>query len=304
MKLKKSRIHPSFVTAIVVALLLTNLQARTWTSSDGSKSFDGKLKSYDVETGTVIVIVRGVKNTFTQDKLSEDDIAWLKENGSKPAPVSRSFEEGKHLFILSGQSNMVGMKAELSFIPAVKKKFGKKNIIVVKNAHNGQSIRRWAKSNHEATPAGRPKERGDLYDPLITTVKDAIQEETLQTVTFVWMQGESDTNNTAYDDYLKELLKQLQKDLDFKEMNIVIGRISDYRIDAGHGHEGRNYIRKTQVKFAKSHPRGAWVDTDDLNDKKQKDGKVVNDLHYTPEGYKILGQRFAEKSIALILLRK
>ena len=39
---------------------------------------------------------------------------------------------GKHLFILSGQSNMAGMKPEVSFTPAVTKAFGKENIIVAK----------------------------------------------------------------------------------------------------------------------------------------------------------------------------
>ncbi|MCP4779160.1 MAG: hypothetical protein GY880_33510, partial [Planctomycetaceae bacterium] len=42
-----------------------------------------------------------------------------------------------------------------------------------------------------------------------------------------------------------------------------------------------------------------WVDTDDLNDRKV-DGKVIHDLHYHPEGYRILGERFAKKSIDLI----
>jgi hypothetical protein len=81
---------------------------------------------------------------------------------------------------------------------------------------------------------------------------------------------------------------------------LVIGRISDCGLDVEKRLEGKKYIRKTQVEFAESHPRGAWVDTDDLNDRKQEDGTIVHDLHYTPEGYKILGQRFAEKSIALI----
>ena len=58
-------------------------------------------------------------------------------------------------------------------------------------------------------------------------------------------------------------------------------------------------IRKTQVEFAESYPRGAWVDTDDLNDKKVGD-KIMHDLHYTPAGYKVLGERFADKAIALI----
>jgi len=45
------------------------------------------------------------------------------------------------------------------------------------------------------------------------------------------------------------------------------------------------------------------VNTDDLNDK-SKDGKTTNGLHYTEEGYKLLGQRFAEKAITLIKKEK
>ncbi|MFK7909653.1 MAG: sialate O-acetylesterase [Akkermansiaceae bacterium] len=213
-------------------------------------------------------------------------------------------EEGKHLFILSGQSNMAGMKPEVSFTPAVSKAFGKENIIVTKSAYSGASIRSWAKTNHEFPPPTRgrvPKVRGHFYYTLIKGVKASIKGEKLKTVTFVWMQGESDLNNTAYDVYLKELIWQIQTDIDYKDINIVIGRISDCGLDREKRLAGKKYIRKTQQEFAESHPRGAWVDTDDLNDKKQPDGTILHDLHYTPEGYKTLGLRFAEKSIALIL---
>ena len=45
----------------------------------------------------------------------------------------------------------------------------------------------------------------------------------------------------------------------------------------------------------------AWVDTDDLNDGLNRKGKEIkNDLHYSAEGYKILGKRFAEACIRLI----
>jgi hypothetical protein len=141
--------------------------------------------------------------------------------------------------------------------------------------------------------------RGELYAPLMKKVKAAIEGQTLESVTLVWMQGESDLNNTAYDAYLKELLEQLQADLTFKEINVVIGRISDAGLDNPKRLEGRLNIRKVQKKFAEVHPRGAWVDTDDLNDRMVED-EVVNDLHYTKGGYLTLGARFAEKAIALI----
>jgi hypothetical protein len=210
---------------------------------------------------------------------------------------------GEHLFILSGQSNMVGMDPDASFTPAVTKAFGKDRVIVVKDAHSGQSIRSWCKSNHEIPPptAGRvPKVRGELYDRLIEKVKTAIDGQSLQTVTLVWMQGESDLNNTAYDAYLKELLEQLQADLTFKTINVVIGRISDYGLDREKRLEGRLNIRRIQQEFAEAHPRGAWVDTDDLNDRRVGD-KVINDLHYHVRGCRILGTRFAEKAMALIV---
>ncbi len=217
-------------------------------------------------------------------------------------PVS---PKGKHLFILSGQSNMVGMDPELSFIPTVSKAFGKNGVIIVKDAASGQSIRSWCKSNHEFPPptTGRvPKVRGELYDRLITKVKTAIEGQTTQTVTLVWMQGESDLNNTAYDAYLKELRAQLESDLKIKELNMVIGRISDSGLDVQKRLEGRLNIRRIQKEFAESQPQTEWVDTDDLNDRKV-DGKVIHDLHYHPEGYRILGERFAKKSIALIQQR-
>ncbi|MBG7608845.1 MAG: hypothetical protein IZT59_12575 [Verrucomicrobia bacterium] len=34
-----------------------------------------------------------------------------------------------------------------------------------------------------------------------------------------------------------------------------------------------------------------------------KDGKMINDLHYTKDGYQTLGERFAESAIALIMGR-
>lgn len=211
-------------------------------------------------------------------------------------------DNGKHLFILSGQSNMVGMNPEVSFTPAVTKTFGKDKVIVVKDAHGGQSIRSWGKTNHEFPPptTGRvPKVRGELYDRLMAKVKPAIAGQSLKTVTFVWMQGESDLNNTAYDAYLKEVLGQLETDLAFKKINLVIGRISDAGLDGEKRRQGNLTIRRIQQEFAEAHPRGAWVDTDDLNDKKVGE-KIVNDLHYTKEGYEILGTRFAAKAIALI----
>lgn len=216
--------------------------------------------------------------------------------------IGSSVAADKHLFILSGQSNMAGLDPDISFTPAVETYFGKENITVVKDAQGGQPIRRWYKQ-WKPTPSDGPEAIGDLYDRLMEKVREATRGEDYATVTFVWMQGERDAREKHAEVYaasLKGLVKQLQQDLGRSDIDVVIGRLSDFDMaDQTYPHWTR--IREVQVNVAESQPRWAWVNTDDLNDGKNKQGKEIqNDLHYSVLGYKILGKRFAEKAIELI----
>jgi Carbohydrate esterase, sialic acid-specific acetylesterase len=128
-----------FALSLLAASLLfgVSASAKTWTSSDGSKTFDGELTAYNAETGDVsVTLANGKKMNFKQSILSEADIAFLKEKGTfvaeapakdKPAAASSGGavkeitgeipkSDGKpadmtkpvQVFILLGQSNMVG----------------------------------------------------------------------------------------------------------------------------------------------------------------------------------------------------
>lgn len=189
---------------------------------------------------------------------------------------------------------MVGMNPDASFTPAVVKAFGKENVVVIKEATGGQPISRW----YQGSKAGDGT-TGDFYKNVMTKVEAATAGKTIKTITFIWMQGERDAKtgtHDAYSDNLKGLIEKLRTDLKHKEMNFVIGRISD------HGNSSPNWVsvRETQVKVAVGDPRGAWVDTDDLNNLPDKNGGTRDDLHLSKEGYVSLGERFAEKAIALI----
>jgi hypothetical protein len=107
-------------------------QARTWTNSDGTKTFEGELQAYDAESGKLTVkLANGKELAFMQDKLSAEDIAFLKEKGTvaptaaagtsssvkvAALPEVLSDPDGKEadmtkpvqVFILMGQSNMLG----------------------------------------------------------------------------------------------------------------------------------------------------------------------------------------------------
>ncbi len=76
---------------------LTFAQARTWTSADGTKTFEGELKSFDAGSGKVSVTINGRQKTFSIDKLSEKDVEFLKEwekEASKPS-VEEALQEQK-----------------------------------------------------------------------------------------------------------------------------------------------------------------------------------------------------------------
>jgi len=232
------------------------------------------------------------------------------------ALVSAVQAEGKHLFVLSGQSNMFHMKPSESFTPAVKKVFGEGKVTVTMTAKRGAAIRNWDKDypwpEGKMVPQGRKRpghvdktreefmaDFGGLYDALLKRVKEKVEGETYDTVTFVWMQGESDSQKDSpdlYSDSFDRVVNRLKSDLGIKSMNVVIGRLSDY---GGTDSEGWQKMRELQVKQAEAHDDWEWINTDDLNDL-VKGGSTRNDLHYTKEGYKTLGERFAEKAIELV----
>ena len=210
------------------------------------------------------------------------------------AVSSYADDEGTHLFILSGQSNMAGLNPDLSFTPTVNEAFGEDNVIVVKSAQGGQPIRRWYRG--WAPEGGEvPDNNGDLYDRLMGVVRPAIEGREIASVTFVWMQGERDAREShggVYADALIGLHAQLEEDLERDDIHFVIGRLSDFDNDnARYPHWTR--VREAQVQVGESSDDFAWVDTDDLNG--NNDG-----LHYNREGYVTLGTRFAEAAIELV----
>lgn len=208
-------------------------------------------------------------------------------------------DQGKHLFILSGQSNMERLNPADSFTPAVETAFGKDNVIVVKDAKGAQPIRRWYKE-WKPTQGESEGVNGDLYDKLMTKVTEATKDQKIESVTFIWMQGERDareSHGSVYAKSLKGLIEQISKDLKRDDVNVVIGRINDSN-NTNKDYADWNLIREIQVNLTKELPSADWVDTDDLNHD-QKDP-----IHATKDGIVTMGTRFAEKAIALIKTRK
>ena len=210
----------------------------------------------------------------------------------------------RHLFILSGQSNMTGgLKA--GFAQKVEDTYGKENIVVVHHSKSGRGIRFWDKDYRfpdgyrfpgKGVPSERSKQQhGQEYGPLIGKVREAIEGKSFDTVTFVWMQGESDGGRglgPVYEESFFRLLRRIKEDLERKDLGFVIGRINNSRVSDPNWRA----MRDAQVKLAEDTDHGEWIDTDDLSGPE-------NGVHFPKENYSKLGQRFAEKAIDLIRKR-
>ena len=210
-------------------------------------------------------------------------------------------KRGHHLFILSGQSNMTGgLKA--GFVKTVADTFGKDKVMVVHHSKSGRGIRFWDKDyefpeNYRFPGKGVPSERtklqhGQEYGPLIEKAREAYDGKPFHTVTFVWMQGESDGGRglaPAYEKSFLRLLGRIKKDLERKDIAFVVGRINDSRMSDPNW----TAMRKVLVKLAEDAEHGEWIDTDDLSDPE-------HGVHFPKENYEKLGRRFAQKAITLI----
>lgn len=234
-----------------------------------------------------------------------------------------------HLFILSGQSNMAGLKHTTEFLPEAKKLLPDAQVLCFKVSRGGQPIRLWVpewgkiaadsgidaqriqaalRPRRRRAPKGQPKAEPDptnqkphtpYYSQILAQARKLLEQHPKPaSITFCWMQGERDAReqlSAAYAPALKQLIANLRRDLKRPDMYFVIGRISDC-------HKGQPHwdaVRKAQVDVAMQDPRGAWVDTDDCNNKLAR-GKRRNDLHYTREGYGLFGRRLAHQALALI----
>ena len=212
-------------------------------------------------------------------------------------------QPGKHLFILSGQSNMARLDPAETFTPLVKETFGEDQVVVVKHAKGAQPIHRWYR-NWEAPPEDSTVGQPDLYDSLLARVQPVIEQEQIATVTFLWMQGERDARQGWGDQYkssLQGLYDQLSEELARDDIHFVIGRLSDFDL-SNERYPHWTKVREAQVATAESNPRFDWINTDDLNEGVNGLGDTIsNDLHMSVGGYRIMGKRFAEKAIQLIL---
>ena len=218
-------------------------------------------------------------------------------------------EKSGHLFILSGQSNMTG-NLRKGFQETVVKGLGEENVAIVHCSRSGRGIRFWVADyklpdEHPMAGLSKNKSNGEEFPRLVKAVKDAHAATKFKSVSFIWMQGESDANRDlgiAYERSFKILVERLKKEIGIERMHFVIGRITDFGLHSEKKKAGWEGVRNAQQKLGDEDPLGTWINTDDFiaEDVKKKQGN----LHYTGEESVKLGQRFGEAALKQLAAAK
>ena len=210
-------------------------------------------------------------------------------------PVVADAKPGKHLFILSGQSNM-RQPLIATFAGTVEKIFGRDKVLVTSHGRPGQPILRWYRNWRPPEGVVKPEGGAKVYDELLGIVQRSIKGQKIESTTLVWMQGEEDARagwENRYEESFFGVLDQLKTDLGLRDIKFVIGRINDSWLPSRDIVDG-DMMRALQVKMAESNANGAWINSDDLNTGVNPWGIYEFDGgHFPNAGYRVMGQRFA-----------
>jgi hypothetical protein len=222
-----------------------------------------------------------------------------------------------HVFILAGQSNMVGkgehdllpdslkgwpanvwpnfssrrtFGPEIGFAHAISDLWPEDTIMLVKFAEGATSIYCWQPVFHAESTAVTNNTCDTLYTRLLEHVTEATDDRDVRFEGMLWMQGERDAKypraGNLYLTNLHTLIDSIRADVATPAMPFILGRI------VAPSYAARDTVRWAQEEVQNTREKVRMVDTDDLS-------FLDDDLHYDTEGQAVLGKRFAEAYIEL-----
>jgi len=254
-----------------------------------------------------------------------DNYVAPKQQGSGKLIKTSSKKNNELVFILAGQSNMVGygMTAklpapyrqpptnvqfyhngypakmsrfahfgpEVGFAHAISRHFPHKKIKLVKFAVGGTSLFAWDPYwNLGKARATGNASAGPLFEKLIKTIKRHTRAKDVKYAAILWMQGETDARYPAaaraYSRNLAQFVQALRKELHAPSLAFLMGEVNPPVDIFPYG----DMVRKAQRNATASIRNSRLISTKGL-------GKRSDDLHYDTAGQLALGLRFAEAFI-------
>jgi len=196
-------------------------------------------------------------------------------------------------FILSGEEREFGDQPtfgpEVGFAHSLAEAWPGREIILIKHAVGGTSLLAWAPAWDSAqAERTRNAAAGPLYDALLGQFREARLPNEFQVLGILWMQGERDANfPEVADDYegnLRTLIRAFRRDLAAPEVPFFMGQINP----PSTGWPAAARVRAAQETSAEEIPRTLLIRTEDLS---KRDDEPV---HYDGSGLLQLGSRFSD----------
>lgn len=210
------------------------------------------------------------------DTLKNIEGVWLLNDKDKPEPARNPLNKYSSIRKKYG---MQQMSPGYGFATKVHNKTGRK-ILLVHNARGGTSISWWLPDSDHANP--------NYYSEAVRRTRKAMKYGTLRAI--LWHQGCADSGKALpqYMGRLKTLVENLRRDLKAKDVPFIAGELA--------------YWRKSSVKFNKTirtiseHiPNSDYVSAEGCGMLKNE-----KDPHFSREGEVLLGERYADKVLALV----
>ena len=241
-------------------------------------------------------------------------LEWLHKVGilkARQAAVEPPAKESFHVYLLMGQSNMVGRDTRalaaqvdnsrvlaldgegrwvlarepmhvggtgvgpgIPFALEMLKAAPRITVGLVPCAVGGTPLRRWVKG-------------ADLYERALSRARAAARAGVIKGV--LWHQGESDTGNResaeTYETRLARMFIDLRQDLSLPELPIVVGQLGDFLTPEKYPHVAK--VRDAIGRVPALVPRVGYADSTGL-------GHKGDNLHFSADAEQELGARFAK----------
>ncbi len=173
-----------------------------------------------------------------------------------------------------------GFGPEIGLARALMQQQRQQPLAIVKVAYNGTSVTRWQR------PAVR---EFNCYQALVSETRAAIRKAaekgiSLQLRALIWVQGESDGNETYahnYEKNLRAMIDSLHVDLAAPEFIVLLGFNTKFR----HGSPAIQQVVRAQQNLAAKDKRITYVDS--------RHCELANGVHFSSRGTLELGRLFA-----------
>jgi hypothetical protein len=243
--------------------------------------------------------------------------------------VSANSTKSVKVFILAGQSNMVGSGKAANLVPPYSKPFPTIKIWVqgtkqwqplspkakdrfgpevsfghaIAKVLPDDDIRlvKYAASGTALYNDWDPKTKGKQYVAFMNTTRSALAELDASKTKYeiagmLWLQGESDAHENkaeTYEKNLTEFIAHMRTHFKTPKMPFVIARVRNHY----GGKTGQaKIVRDAQVKIAGADKNVGWFDTDDCS--------MLNAGHYNAAGLIDIGKRFAVEYKKIVINEK